>query len=132
MRRLGVTPAQGSAGTAVGLERSPLDNVLFLADVRLDNVRHRFTAPASAQTILVTGTEAGGDHPAHFHAGDCGGGGDIVVPLSNVAGVSGLSVTTMTAPYDVIVDGDHYLNLHLSSGQMDTIVACGEVGATTR
>ena len=102
---------------------SGVSGSVLVADYGFDN---------AVATILVTGTEAGGDHPAHFHAGDCGGGGDIVVPLSNVPGGSGLSVTTMTAPYNVIVEGDHYLNLHLSSGQMDTIVACGEVGATTR
>ena len=83
-------------------------------------------------TILVAGTEPGGDHPAHFHAGDCGSGGDIVIPLTDVAGSSGLSVTPMTAPYDVILNGDHYLNIHLSSGEPDVIVACGEVGAVTR
>ena len=78
--------------------------------------------------ILLSGTQAGGVHPAHFHLGDCGSGGEIVVPLENVSGRSGLSVTTTDAFYEDIVSGDHYLNIHLSPDSMDVIVACGEVG----
>ena len=78
--------------------------------------------------ILLSGTQAGGVHPAHFHLGDCGSGGEIVVPLENVSGRSGLSVTTTDASYEDIVGGDHYLNIHLSPDSMDVIVACGEVG----
>ena len=78
--------------------------------------------------ILLSGTPVDGVHPAHFHLGDCGSGGDIVVPLENVSGRSGLSVTTTDASYEDIVSGDHYLNIHLSPDSMGTIVACGEVG----
>ncbi len=78
--------------------------------------------------ILLSGTPVDGVHPAHFHLGDCGSGGDIVVPLENVNGRSGLSVTTTDASYDDIVSGNHYLNIHLSPDSMGTIVACGEVG----
>ncbi len=102
---------------------SGVSGSVLVADYGFDN---------AVATILVKGTEgAGGDHPAHFHAGDCGSGGDIVIPLNDVSDSSGLSVTTVTAPYDVIVDGDHYLNIH-SSTSLDVIVACGEVGAVTR
>ncbi len=79
-------------------------------------------------TIALQGTPPSGDHPAHFHAGNCGSGGDIVVPLSNVNGATGFSTTVTNVPFDAIVGGDHYLNIHLSSDQISTIVACGEVG----
>jgi uncharacterized surface protein with fasciclin (FAS1) repeats len=79
-------------------------------------------------TILLRGTAPDGNHPAHFHLGNCDSNGDIVVPLENVNGATGLSVTSMTAPYDVIVEGDHYLNVHLSAEAVNTIVACGEAG----
>lgn len=82
--------------------------------------------------IAVSGTPVDGDHPAHFHAGNCGSGGSIVVPLNNVRGATGFSVTTTDAPFDAIVQGDHYLNIHLSQANMATIVACGEVGAGVR
>jgi hypothetical protein len=82
----------------------------------------------TAVVIALRGTQAGGDHPAHFHAGSCGSGGGIVVPLSNVEGASGLSLTLTDVAYDDIVGQDHYLNVHLSPDQMGEIVACGEVG----
>ncbi|MEM7736677.1 MAG: fasciclin domain-containing protein [Deinococcota bacterium] len=79
-------------------------------------------------TIALQGTPVGGSHPAHFHAGNCGSGGDIVVPLENVNGASGFSTTVTPVPFDNIISGDHYLNIHLSDQQLDVIVACGEVG----
>lgn len=79
-------------------------------------------------TIALQGTPLSGDHPAYFHAGNCGSGGDIVVPLNNVNGATGFSTTVTNVPFDAIVGGDHYLNIHLSSDQISTIVACGEVG----
>ena len=86
----------------------------------------------SVVVILLSGTPVDGVHPAHFHQGDCGSGGEIVVPLENVNGRSGLSVTTTDAPYDDIVSGNYYLNIHLSPDDMGTIVACGEVGANAQ
>jgi uncharacterized surface protein with fasciclin (FAS1) repeats len=79
-------------------------------------------------TISLRGTALDGNHPAHFHLGNCDSNGEIVVPLENVNGATGLSITSMTAPYDAVVEGDHYLNVHLSDEAIDTIVACGEVG----
>jgi uncharacterized surface protein with fasciclin (FAS1) repeats len=82
-------------------------------------------------TILLRGTVAEGSHPTHFHLGNCDSDGEIVVPLENVNGATGLSITSMTASYDIVVEGDHYLNVHLSDEAVDTIVACGEVGLNT-
>jgi transforming growth factor-beta-induced protein len=79
-------------------------------------------------TLALSGTTPEGNHPTHFHLGNCSSNGEIIVPLENLDGVTGLSVTTMTAPYDAIVEGDHYLNVHLSEEAVDTIIACGEAG----
>lgn len=83
----------------------------------------------TAVVIALRGTPAGGNHPAHFHAGNCGSSGDIVVPLSNVNGDTGLSVTLTDTPYDDIVTADYYLNIHQSPEASEIIVACSEVGA---
>lgn len=77
--------------------------------------------------IMLEGTPKGGDHPAHFHLGDCDDNGKIVIPLNNVDGDTGMSTTTVDATIKAITeDGDHYLNVHLSPDEIETIVACGE------
>ena len=88
--------------------------------------------PLGAGTLVeidLDGTPAGGLHPAHFHVGDCGTGGGIAVPLTTVDGSTGSSLTFADVPVSAIVEGDHYINIHLSTDSLGTIVACGEVGA---
>ncbi len=89
-------------------------------------------------TIAVRGTlrgEAGAVqgsvYPTHLRTGDCGregsGVGDNgVVQLNDVERATGLSVTTVDAPYDALVNDDHHLEL-LSPDGSGTPVACGEV-----
>lgn len=82
----------------------------------------------STVSVLLRNTPEGGVHPMHFHTGDCGSGGDVVIPLNNLDGTTGTSRTIVQVPYGVIVGGDHYLNVHLAPDDLGTIVACGEVG----
>jgi uncharacterized surface protein with fasciclin (FAS1) repeats len=77
--------------------------------------------------IRLDGTPAGGDHPAHFHAGRCDQPGGVVIPLSNVDGDLGWSGTRLDVPFEWIVGGVHYVNVHLAPDQMGTSVACGDV-----
>lgn len=86
----------------------------------------------TAVVISLDGTPADGTHPTHFHRGDCGSGGDIIVPLTSVDGGTGMSITLTEQPYDDIVEYDLYLNIHLSPNDIATIVACGEVGTGVR
>jgi uncharacterized surface protein with fasciclin (FAS1) repeats len=83
----------------------------------------------SLVTLSLDGTPAGGDHPAHFHAGDCDAPGSVVLPLNNVSGDTGLSVTALDAPIETILEGNHLVMVHLSPDDIATFVACGEVGA---
>ena len=87
-----------------------------------------FGPNATIVVIAAQGTSAGAMHPAHFHAGDCGSGGGIEVPLSPVNGDTGLSVTLTDAPFERITTSDYHLNIHQSPEALDMIVACGEVG----
>jgi hypothetical protein len=86
----------------------------------------------TAVVISLDGTSAGGTHPAHFHSGDCGSGGGIIVPLTSVDGSTGMSITLTDEPYDDILESDLYLNIHRSPNDISTIVACGEVGTGVR
>ena len=80
-------------------------------------------------TLSLQGTPAGGDHPAHLHAGDCTAPGAVAIPLENVDGDSGLSVTEVDVPLEAILTGNHLAMVHLSPDAISTFVACGEVGA---
>lgn len=102
------------------VDGSGVDGSVFIAD---------YGFGSAVVVIALSGTPAGASHPSHFHAGDCGSGGDIVVPLNPVNGDLGFSLTVTEAPYDAIVNSDHYLNIQLSPEAIDIIVACGEVGA---
>jgi uncharacterized surface protein with fasciclin (FAS1) repeats len=79
-------------------------------------------------TVVLRGTPAGGDHPSHFHSGNCGSGGGIVIPLENVNGTSGIGSTLVDAPLATIIGRNHHLNVHLSPTELATVVACGEIG----
>lgn len=101
------------------VDGSGVDGVVTLAD---------FGADTTVVVVSLQGLSADGVHPAHLHAGDCGSGGGIVVPLADVEGADGLGVSLVATPFADIVDGDHYLNVHLSPENLGVIVACGEVG----
>jgi uncharacterized surface protein with fasciclin (FAS1) repeats len=78
--------------------------------------------------VALSGTPAGGDHPMHFHAGRCAAPGGVVIPLQNVDGDTGRSSTRLDVPFEWIVGGTHYVNVHLAPDQMAVSVACGDVG----
>jgi hypothetical protein len=87
-------------------------------------------------TLQLTGTQSGGDHPAHIHNNDAAMGGGIAIDLSNVNGDTGLSVTHIEAMndgtpimYDQLVTFNGHINVHLSPSQLATVVARGNVGA---
>lgn len=83
-------------------------------------------------TIEIRGAASNAMLPWHVHEGVCGSGGAIVgdptayPPLA--AGLDGSA--TADATIDVTLDpaADYHINVHESPSEMDTIVACGEVG----
>lgn len=79
-------------------------------------------------SVALAGTRPGELHPTHFHLGRCGTGGDIVVLLQSVRGDTGFGVTVLDTPFDDLIGGEYYLNVHRSPSELDTILACGEVG----
>jgi hypothetical protein len=80
-------------------------------------------------TLDLDGTPEGGNHPAHLHSGDCTAPGPVVIPLNNVSGTTGMSVTQVDAPIEAILTDNHLVMVHLSPQEITTFVACGEVGA---
>jgi hypothetical protein len=78
--------------------------------------------------INMTGLVGQQVYPAHVHSGSCGSNGDVVIPLENVGGSSGLSISLTTVSYAEITSGDYYLNVHASPDDLTTIISCGEIG----
>ncbi len=75
--------------------------------------------------VELTGTPAGGNHPAHLHDGtDCSMNEPVKHPLENV--VDGMSTTMVEASFDHLVEANYYLNVHLSAEEVSTVVACGD------
>jgi plastocyanin len=85
--------------------------------------------------------EAEPAHPVHIHSGTCEELGDVVVPLNDVVvpegTVSGPAAehpvmdsggNRVEIPLQEIIDGGHAINVHLSAEQIDTYIACGDIG----
>jgi ribonuclease PH len=86
-------------------------------------------------TVALTGTTAGNSHPSHIHANSAAQGGGIVIDLANVDGTSGTGRTSVTMlnngtaiTYDELLNFNGYLNVHLSSASLATLIAQGDIG----
>ena len=86
-------------------------------------------------TIELTGTTSGNTHPAHIHTNSAAEGGGIVLDLTSVDGANGKSETVVKAlndgtpvTYEDLLTFDGYVNVHLSTSDMATLVAQGDIG----
>lgn len=86
-------------------------------------------------TIQLMGTSSGSMHPAHIHASSAAKGGSIVLDLSDVNGADGKSETVVNAlndgtpvSYDELLNFDGFVNVHLSSSELGTLIAQGDIG----
>ena len=111
---------------------------------------------AQAQDDDVTVDGPGTSRPGHIHAGTCenGGLGDVIYPLNNAtidnleedsasgdaefAGSEGATpvYVSVTVVDDVTIDdllaNPYAINFHLSTDELGTYIACGEIGGFNR
>jgi len=103
-------------------------------------------AALTALALLTPGLAAQDDeaevHPAHIHSGSCAELGDVVYPLTDITEVGGdaertgaasaipvkSSSTVVDTPLQDLVDGDFAINVHESAEEIDTYIACGDIG----
>lgn len=90
----------------------------------------------SLVTLALSGTVDGGDHPAHIHNNDAATGGGIAINLVNVNGATGTSATNVGAlnsgtaiTYEELIGFNGHINVHLSSTQLGTRIAQGNIGS---
>jgi hypothetical protein len=99
------------------------------------------SAWAQDATPEAVGGEAAVPRPAHIHVGNCNEIGEIVAPLVDLTGSQGdnlgqarraipaeSSFTNVPLPLDAILGADHAINVHLSAEEIETYIACGEIG----
>lgn len=101
------------------LGRNPHNSAVLVAE---------YAGGRAVLSISLSGTPAGGLHPAALYVGSCDAfSGDAVSALEPVSGDSGFSTTVVELPYAEIVGGDHALFVNFSEAD-PTAAACGEVG----
>jgi hypothetical protein len=93
--------------------------------------------PDRAQAhVDISNAVPGGQHPWHVHRGQCGsdkgilGPADAYPPLK-VEG-NGHASATATVPIAYPKTGEFFVNVHASSKNMSTIVACGNLAPPAR
>lgn len=86
--------------------------------------------------LNLEGTENGGEHPAHIHFNSAFEGGEIALTLGTVNGNTGFStITTGTLndgtniTYEEFLTFDGYINVHLSTVNLSTLIAQGNIGS---
>ncbi len=90
---------------------------------------------ATVITVQLTGTQAGGSHPAHIHANTAVEGGGILLDFAPVDGATGKSETVTKAlndgtliTYEDLLAFNGYVNVHASSSDLGTLIAQGDIG----
>ncbi|SHE50444.1 hypothetical protein SAMN05444278_102133 [Psychroflexus salarius] len=86
-------------------------------------------------TIMLDGTPDGGMHPAHIHMNTAAEGGGILYTFMPVDGTTGMSRSNVAMlddntmfGYEDVLSVDGYVNVHLSTDDLATIVAQGDIG----
>lgn len=80
--------------------------------------------------IALNGVAANSVEPAHIHQGTCAKlDPKPTYPLTSVAG--GQSATTINVPLSALQTGGFAINVHQSTTNISTYVACGNIPAAT-
>ena len=103
------------------------------------------SGPAAwAQDATPEATAVSAPRPAHIHTGNCNEIGEVVAPLTELTGAAGVdrlgqarraipaesSFTSVPLTLGDILGADHAINVHLSAEEIDTYIACGEIGGS--
>ncbi|HLT06047.1 MAG TPA: CHRD domain-containing protein [Cyclobacteriaceae bacterium] len=98
----------------------------------------KVNASSTLTVIELVGTQAGDSHPAHIHANSASEGGPIAISFTPVDGSTGRSETTITSldngtpiTYEELLVFDGYVNVHLSTSAMSTLIAQGDIGSNS-
>ena len=85
-------------------------------------------------TVSIMGSQAGQQHPWHVHAGRCDApdqvvGGMLEYRMLDVRG-DGKAESVATVNADLQLGRSYFVDIHLSRGDMDRVIACGNFSAS--
>jgi hypothetical protein len=94
----------------------------------------QFMDHAQGQTMVTVNLTAQGNttHSGHIHTGTCDAPGDVVAPLQDItlANGTGSSSSTVPAPLATVMNGQHIVAYHASSGaNPGAPVVCAQIPA---
>jgi hypothetical protein len=78
--------------------------------------------------VALANAPADVPQPAHVHDGPCSKLGKVEYPLKLV--VNGVSSTTLDVPMSKLTAGGFAVNVHKSTSEVATYVACGDIPKT--
>lgn len=94
-----------------------------------------FSNDSTVIELKLANTPDGGMHPAHIHFNTAAEGGDIAITLASIDGDTGESTTHVTMldngsaiTYAELLEFDGYINVHLSTADLGTLVGQGDIG----
>lgn len=131
------TPASGDeedgTGGAIAMSEDtaslPLEgNAGF--DVTGTVVLNTVDADTTLVSIVLSGDDVQGNHPAHIHDGSCEMPGDETIVLDPVDD-TGVSETEVDLSLDDLTTGEYFINVHQSEEDDDTWIACGDLSGAT-
>lgn len=87
-------------------------------------------------SLSIENAVPGGRHPWHIHLGQCGADRGILGPpnayeLLEVGG-NGRAESTAELPIPLPTAGQYYVNVHASTNNMGTTIACGNLAPPSR
>lgn len=92
-------------------------------------VRPAVNPGMTTATLMVSNGAPNATYPWHIHEGGCGTGGGIIGPPDAYTplaiGADGRGETTVTLPFSTPATGTFSVNVHKSSSELGTIIACG-------
>lgn len=136
-QELGILLAQGDIGQneLTGTSKTYVLGPLSDPDISgTATFEERINGEALA-TLELNNTLAGGSHPSHIHNNTAAEGGGIAFSFTPVDGNTGRSQTNVAAldddtpfGYNDVLEVDGYINVHLSAGDLGTLLAQADIG----
>ncbi len=135
---LGTLVAQGDIGQneLTGESKEYMLNSVAIAEIDGTATFFERVNGEALAIIMLNNTPADGMHPGHIHANSAEEGGDILFTFNPVIGATGISETNVAAladdssfGYAEVLTVDGYINIHLSTEDLGTLVAQGNIGA---